>query len=486
MNRFYVACDLTPESGRVLLGTLNEDGLTISEVRRFPNQPVQDKDALQWDIPRLYQEMLEGLRAVGTYEEAVEGISCNSWAGDYLLFQHDGSLITPAYHYLDGRARQGMQKALSLVPREALHQETGVQPGPANTFCQLAAEKSRRLSQAKHLLSIADAFNYLLSGVARFELTQAGATQLFNPVTRTWSPRLLKALDLPATLLPSLVPAGTQLGSLRPDIGKSTGLEDACVVATCSHETAAALVGLPVIPGEGWAYLRLGSTANLGTEFPHPIISSASRDRGFTNEPGYGDSVRFSRQTVGLSILEECLRFWKEQDRAIDETLLTHLASSSPPFESLINPTDSRFLTPGDMPLKIQAYCRETRQPVPRKPGPIIRCILESLALFYRRTIQEIEDLSGRPITRLFLLDGAANHLFKHFIANAVRRPLVVVSTETRGIGNVVVQALALGHLKSLEQARQTVGKSFKTETLLPYATAWDTAFLRLAELRAA
>lgn len=257
MNRFYVACDLSPESGRVLLGTLNEDSLTISEVRRFQNQPVQDKNSLQWDIPRLYQEILEGLRAIGTYEEAVDCISCSSWAGDYLLFQSDGSLITPAYHHLDGRARQGMQKALSLVSKETLHQETGVQPAPANTFCQLAVEKSRRLAQAKHLLPIADAFNYLLSGVPRIELSLAGATQLYNPVTHTWSPRLLKALDLPASFFPPLVSAGTQLGPLRPEIAKSTGLEDACVAATCSHEAAAALVGLPVPRGKagptcGW------------------------------------------------------------------------------------------------------------------------------------------------------------------------------------------------------------------------------------------
>jgi len=375
---------------------------------------------------------------------------------------------------------------LSLVSEEDLYQETGVQPQPGNTLFQLAAEKRRRLARAQYLLPVADAFNYLLAGVARCEMSLAGTTQIYNPVTHTWSSRLLQALDLPPKLFPPLVPAGTELGPLRPEIAQSTALEDAQVVASCSHEIAAALVGLPILTEESWGYLRLGPAATMGTELSQPIITDTSRALGFTNEPGYGGSVCFSKRTVGLWILEECRRFWREQDREIDDTLLSHLAGSAPPFESLINAADPRFLTPGDMPLKIQAFCRETRQPVPRKPGPIIRCVLESLALFYRKALQEIEAITGRQIARLFLLDGSANDLLKHFIANAVRRPLVMTSADAPAIGNVLVQALALGHLKSLEQAREIVRNSVKAETLLPYATAWDSAFARLSNLCAA
>ena len=379
-----------------------------------------------------------------------------------------------------------MQKVLSIVPKETLYQETGVCPRPANTLFQLGAEKARRLSRAQHLLPVADAFNYLLSGVPRLEKSMASTTQLYNPITQNWSDRLLNALELPPKLLPPLVSAGTELGPLRPEIAKISGLEDARVVASCSHETAAALAGLPIRPGEGWAYLRLGSSASMGTEIAQPIITEASRERSFSNETGYGGAIHFSKQTVGLWILEECRRFWKEKDREIDDSLLTHLAGSAPPFDSLINPADPRFLTPGDMPLKIQAFCRETRQTVPRKPGPIIRCVLESLALQCRKTLNEIEDLTGRQIARLYLMNGSANALLNHFTANAVRRPLVVVPADAAAIGNVIVQALALGHMQSLEQAREIVRNSFKTETLLPYATAWDAASERLAQLRAA
>jgi rhamnulokinase len=486
MSNFYVACDLNVECGRVMLGTLNQGSLTLSEVRRFQNVPVTDKDSLQWDVPRLYQEILDGLRAIGTYEEAVDSISCDSWAADYVLFESDSSLIAPTYHHSDARSRKGMQKVLSKVPQETIYQETGMWPVPASTLFQLAAERPRRLDRAQHLLPVADALNYLLAGVPHFELSQASATQLYNPVAHTWSNRLLNALGLPPRLFPPLVPAGTEIGPLRPEIAKTTGLDEAQVVASCSHETAAALVGLPISPGEDWAFLRLGSWTVMGTELTEPIITDTGRALNFSNEVGYGGAVRFSKQTVGLWILEECRRFWKERDREIDDGLLMHLAGSSPPFESLINPADPRFLEPGDMPLKIQAFCRETHQRMPRKPGPIIRCVMESLALQYRRTLQEIEELTGRQITRLYLLGGSSNALLNHFTANALRRPLVVGAADPAAIGNVIVQALALGHLKSLEQAREVVRHSFKTETLVPYATAWDTAYERLTHLYSA
>src|ERR1017187_1663887 len=325
MSKFYVACDLGAENGRVMMGTLNQGSLTISEVRRFQNLPIREQDSLQWNIPQLYQETLDGLHAVGTYEEAVESISCDSWPADYLLFEADNSLITPAYHYGDPRTNEGMQKVLSIVARDTIYQETGVCPIPANTLFQLGAERPRRLHRANHLLPVADAFNYLLAGVPRFERSMTGATQLYNPITQTWSNRLLDAAQVLPKLFPPLVPAGTELGPLRPEIATRTGLEDARVIASCSHETAAALVGLPLRPGEDWAYLRLGSRVTMGTEITTPIITDTSRERGFTNETGYGGAVRFSKQTVGLWILEECRRFWKGKDRENEDSLLSHI-----------------------------------------------------------------------------------------------------------------------------------------------------------------
>jgi rhamnulokinase len=483
MSRFYVACDVGAENGRVSLGTLERDVLTVSEVRRFSNVPVRHKNAVQRDIGGLYQEILEGLRAVGAYDEPADGISCSSWADDYLLFEPDGSLITPACPQVETHADDGMRKILAKVPWEKVYEETGIPRRAGNTLFQLATETSRRLKRAGHLLSIADGFNYLLAGVPRLETSLASATQLYDPVTRTWSERLLKALGLPNRLLPPVVEAGTTLGPLRVEIATDTRLEDAQVVASCSHDLAAALAGLPVCAGESWAFLRPGASGLLGTQLDEPIINEVCRELSFTNQLGYGGKVCFYRQTPGLSIFEECQSYWQEKDGALDEELLSHLAGSATPFESLINPADPRFLTPGDMPLKIQAFCKETEQPVPRKPGPIYRCILESLALHYRKLFREMEYLTTSKFTRLYLLDGDRTGLLNHFIANALQVPVVLAPPQATAIGNVVVQALALGHLKSLEEARQVLKNSFKLPTISPHATVWDMAFDRFSSL---
>jgi rhamnulokinase len=466
-----------------MVGTLQKEKLTLSEIRRFPNEPIEEKGVRQWNIPYLYQEVLHGLTSAGSYDEPVDSLSCTSWGGDYLLFQSDGTLLTPAYLQDDARAGKGTKAVLSAIPWETIYEETGVAKKSGTTLFQLGAEASKRLKRAKHLLPIADGFNYLLAGVPRVETSQASAAQLLNPVTGNWSDPLVDGLRLPDELLPPIVSAGTELGPLREEVAKETKMRETRVIASCSHELAAALTGLPVADGESWAFLRPGTTALIGTQVARPIINEVSRDLNFTNELGYGDSVSLYKPTVGLWVLEECQRFWEKQNRQFDPEMLGHLAGSATPFESLIDPTDPRFLEPGDMPLKIQAYCKETDQPIPHKPGPLFRCILESLALHYRKVLREVAYLSGSEVTRLYSLGDASHSLLNHFTANALQLPVVIVPENAAAIGNIVVQALALGHIASLDDAREIVRQSIKTETIMPHATAWNEAYDRFVSL---
>lgn len=482
MDRYFVACDFGPETGSVKLGTLHHDRLTVSEVRRFAHAPITEKNSVQWNIAALYQEMLEAFRHLGKYDEPVDSISCTAWGADYLLFAPNGSLITPTYHPNDPRTPDGFEEVLAKVSPEKLYEETGMQLMPTGTLAQLAAEKRKRLTKAGALLPIADGFNFMLSGVARAELSSAATTQLLNPVTRAWSQDVIEAFELPPKLLPQIVRAGTALGSLRDDLVKETRLQDAEIVASCSHELAAKLAGLPVAPEETWAFLQLGPWAMAGTELTEPLNNEVSRQMNFTHHVGFGGVVSLSRYLPGLQILNECRQVWKTQDRELEGEVLGHLATSCEPFESLINPTDARFLEPGDMPHKVQAFCRETGQPIPRKPGPTIRCILESLALQYRKTLREMELISGREFSRVFLLGDTSNVLLNHFIANALQVPVTVASPDAAALGNIVVQALALGHFKSLADARSVVRNSIKVETILPHPGVWTAAFNRFVE----
>jgi len=483
MTKYYAACDLGAESGRVMVGELSKGKLSLMEVHRFPNVPVKEKTSLYWDIPQLYQELLAGLRKAGGRGDDIAGVSCDSWGVDYMLFAKDGALIPPTYHYRDPRGEAGLKEMLKHVPWETIYAETGIQQMPLNTIFQLAAEDSKRLRSAHCLLSIGDGFNFLLSGVAKMEVSMASTTQLYNPVEKDWSSRLTHALKLPSKLLPPLAPSGTVLGPLLPQIAKETGLEETQVVASCTHDTAAAVAALPAT-GEHWAFLSSGTWSLMGIELKEPLITDRARELNFTNEIGYGHSVRLLKNIAGLWLVQECKRYWADREQDLDYGVLTHLAASSPPFESLINPADPRFVTPGDMPEKIAAFCKETRQLVPRKPGQFVRCVLESLALFYRRTLQEIEALTGRKILRLHLVGGGAkNTLLNHFTANALQIPVTIGPSEATSAGNVLVQALALGHLKSLEEARQIVRHSTVCETVHPHAVSWEAAYDRLEKL---
>ncbi len=483
MDNFYVACDFGVEFGRVFLGNLRKGRLTISEAHRFQNLPLEEQGSRSWNIPQLYREMLTGLGEIGNYEEYISSISCHSWGGDYMLFDTDGSLSLPAYRRFDSEQEAGMQEILAKVPWETIYDETGVCRRPGNTLFQLATEPSKRLKRAGRLLPIADGFNYILSGTHRVEMSMAGTTQLFNPLAGTWSEGLLGTARLPARLFPPLVKAGASLGELRKAIARETKLEEAQVMASCSHELAASLAGLPVSDSECWAFIRHGSRTLMGTEIRSPIINDAAREFQFSNETVCAGSVSFHKEITGLWILDECERFWKAQDREIDRNMLIHFASESPPFEYLVDLTDPRFQVPGDMPPKVQAFCRETGQRVPRKPGHITRCILESLALLYRNTLREIEFLSGREITRLFVLDGQQNSVLNHFTANALQLPVVVVPPETGAAGNLIVQALSQGHVASLAEAREVLRNSIKTKTITPHTNVWSEAQVRLTEL---
>lgn len=470
-----------------MLGTLHKDRLNISEVHRFANVPLREKDAVLWDIAQMYQETLVGLREIGAYEEPVDAISCHSWTGDYLLFHADASFIAPTHHHGDPRTAEGRREVLKKLSWESLYAETGLRDSSRSTLYQLAAEKPKTLKRADHLMPVADGFNYLLGGVPGVEISSAAASQLYNPTTRDWSDRLLNLVGVRAKLLPSLLAAGTRLKPLRPELVQATRLEDTQVVASCSNALAASLVGLPVPEGESWAFLRLGREAVLGTEFGAPFINEASCEARFSHTLGHGGAVYGHLETAGLALLEECRRILAETDPGLDDGALAYLAASAPPLESLINPADPRFATSNDLLAKIQGFCRDTGQTVPRKPGPIVRCLMESLALAQRRALDSLVQLTGREFTQVQLLSDSNNSMLHHFIANALQLPVVVAPAETAAIGNVVVQALAMGRIHSLYEARQLVQQSFKWPSVLPHPAAiWAPAYERFLQLAAA
>jgi rhamnulokinase len=415
---------------------------------------------------------------------SVSSVSSDSWGVDYVLYGADGGRLEPTYHYRDARCPEGVKRAYARVSWPELFAETGLQFLQFNTVFQLASESAERLAQARMLLGIGDAFNYWLSGVARSEESLASTTQLYNPKTRDWARGLMDRLGLPGGILVPIVKSGTRLGPLREELATESGLGAIEVVASCSHDTGSAVVA---VPGEGrdWAYLSSGTWSLMGVELAEPIVSDACREMNFTNEIGYGSSVRLLKNIIGLWLVQECRREWARGGAEYDYGRLTEMAGMAPAFVSLIDPTDARFISPGEMPAKIAAYCVEHGEPVPVGPGAYVRCILESLALLYRRTLRQIEGLIGRKLGRMHIVGGGSqNMLLNQFAANALRIPVVTGPVEATAVGNILVQALAMGDLPSLAAARQVVKASFNTRVVVPEdAGLWEEANRRFERL---
>ncbi|HEX8295681.1 MAG TPA: rhamnulokinase family protein [Chthoniobacteraceae bacterium] len=484
----YIACDLGAESGRVILGRLRDGKVTLEEIHRFPNGAVKIAGSLRWNILRIFEELKLGVRKVAAMNLSVEGLSVDSWGVDYVLLGAGQPMLSLPYQYRDARTDSTYAAALESPGRELIFAETGIQFMQINTLYHLIAEleqSPRLLEIAEQFLTIADYLHFLFSGVAAIEESLASTTQLYNPVARAWSQRLIETFGFPSKIFPPLVSSGTRLGPLLPEMAAELGAGPIEVIATCSHDTGAAVAAVPAL-GEDWAYLSSGTWSLIGVELPQPLISEEARLHNFTNEAGFGGTTRFLKNIIGLWILQECRRTWALAGQEFNYATLNLQAEQAESFRSLIDPNDARFLKPDRMPEKIAAYCRETGQPEPETPGQFARCIFESLALLYRRTLEELQQVTGKKINRLHIVGGGSQStLLNQFAASAIGRPVLAGPLEATAAGNVLIQAIALGHLESLSALRGVVRDSFTIAEYAPQESAeWELAYGRFEKLR--
>ena len=487
MTGRYAAVDLGAESGRVMVGVLHDGKLTLDEVHRFPNNSVRVNGTLRWDVLRLWDEIKLGLRKAAAGGR-LDGVSADTWGVDYVWLRGNEPMVTLPYHYRDVRTDDGFERARKLVSDQEIFAETGIQFMTLNTLYQLLHDRQERadvMEFADRFLFIADYFNWLLSGVPKTEESLASTSQLYSPRTRGWSKPLLRKLKLPEAKFPEVVPSATVLGAVLPEVADEVGLPaDVKVVATCSHDTGAAVAA---VPGRGgnWAYLSSGTWSLLGVESTVPLLEEPARLANFTNELGCGGTVRFLKNIVGLWILQECRRSWQRAGQDLNYDQITAAAAAAEPLRSLIRPDDPRFAKPDDMPEKIQAFCRETGQPLPETPGQFARCILESLALYYVMTLEALERLTGRSLTELHIVGGGSkNALLNQFAANATGRTVHAGPVEATAVGNVLLQALALGHLTDHAALRDVVRNSFDVQTFVPAdAPVWQAARARFNDM---
>jgi rhamnulokinase len=466
----YLAVDLGAERGRVMLGTLEEGRVSLEEIHRFPNRVLTVNGHLHWDLAHLEKEIFAGVEKAAGRNVPISGISANSWGVDYVLLDAKGKALGQPYCYRDARTADSPARLFKKLPFADIYQETGIQFMAINTLFHFEAQQHGDpavFSGADHFLNIADYFNARLSGVEAAEQSLASTTQLYNPKLHTWSDKLISTLGLKKSLFPKIVPSGTMLGPVTGELKSLPSLAQTRIVATCSHDTGAAVAAVPA-HSDNWAYLSSGTWSLLGAELSAPIVTAAAREAGFTNEVGFGGTIRFLKNIAGLWVLQECRRTWEAAGQPFTYEELARLGVENGPARAHISLEDTRFLSPGDMPGKIVSFCRETAQPEPTTPGQFVRTILESLALTYAQTLRQLEGLVGHKFEKLHIVGGGSkSHLLNQLTADATGIAVVTGPVEATAAGNILIQALALGHLESAGHLRRIVENSFSTQTFL-------------------
>lgn len=481
-----LAFDLGASSGRALIGemisgTNGEKSLRMTEIHRFTNGHIQVGKHYYWDILMIVQEIKKGIRKAFQQGFLPVSYGIDTWGVDFGLLDHNGELLGNPYHYRDPQTNGLINEICEMVGEERLFKEGGLQLLPFNTIYQLYAMKKSncsKLTHAKTLLLTPDLLNYFLTGEKTCEFTMATTTQLFLPNQGVWNEPLMKELGIPSSLFIEPIQPGAIIGNITDEVRKELGVPDLKAIAVGSHDTESAIVAVPANTSN-FVYLVCGTWSLLGTELEEALLTMEVRQLQFSNEGGVGHTYQLLKNIMGLWILQECKRKWDRIDTEVTFTEIVREAAEVTPFRSLIDPDDLRFLNPSDMEKEIQNFCEETEQPVPRQRGEVVRCILESLALRYRKVLEQIEKLTGHSYAGLHMIGGGIqNELLCQFTANAIARPVWAGPVEASAIGNIIVQFHAIGEFNDVKEATSIIKRSFPVVTYEPSTTEdWSDAY---------
>lgn len=456
----YLAVDFGGGSGRVMAGTIDGGRLTLEEVYRFPNRQIRMGNYIYWDFPALFEEMKTGLRLAAHKGYIVRSIGIDTWGVDFGLIDKKGNLLGNTVCYRDPRTNGLPGELFGQMDVTRHYAETGIQVMPINTLFQLYSMKKNKdvlLEVADKLLFLPDLFSFFLTGVANNEYCIASTSEMLDARKRTWNRSLIDRLGLPDRLFGEIVMPGTVRGKLKRDIAAETGLgERVDVIAVGSHDTASAVFAIPKGATTGGhprkAFLSSGTWSLLGVELDEPILTEEARLAGFTNEGGVGGKIRFLQNITGLWILQRLIAQWKERGENTDyETLIA--AAECAEMDSIINVDDEAFQSPMDMEKAISGYCREHALAVPDSCGEYVLCILKSLAQRYKQGVSQLNNLLPSPVTQLHIIGGGCrNRLLNRLTEEALGIPVCAGPVEATAIGNILVQALAKGDIKSRDE----------------------------------
>jgi rhamnulokinase len=483
-----LAFDIGASSGRVILGKLKNEKLEIEIIHRFPNKAIKINDSDYWNIFNIYNELKKGIKkCVDKNIVNLKGIGIDTWGVDFVLLDQNNELIGIPHSYRDKRTKNSLNKMFLEVSKEEIFDQTGIQFMEINTLNQLFSmlkQESPQLSITRKVLMIPDYLNYLLCGEISTEYSIATTTQLLNANTKKWAFNLVDKFGFKRNWFAKIILPGSILGKLSETISSEVGLiTPPNIVAPLCHDTGSAVAAAPVEmekykSGE-WAYLSSGTWSLLGVELNTPIINKKSLEYNFTNEGGIAGTVRFLKNITGLWIIQECKKMWDIEGHQFTWEFLIQEANKAEPFSCYFNVDDPLFLNPPNMIKAIINYCESTNQSIVNTPGQITRAIFENLAFRYKFVLEKLEELIENKIKILHIIGGGSiNNLLNQFTANSTELPVKTGPSEATAIGNILVQALALGFIKNIVELRNTVLNSFKVEQFTPQEIKkWGKAY---------
>jgi rhamnulokinase len=468
----FLAIDLGAESGRAIVGIIKNDKIYLEEVHRFPNKQINILGHLHWDVLALFDEIKTGIRlAVKQGHGDIESIGIDTWGVDFGFVGKNNELLGFPYCYRDSRTNDMMDKVFKIIPREDIYSTSGIQFWQFNSIFQLAKyvdENSSILKMADKLLFMPDIFNFLITGIKKSEYTIASTSQLLNAYSKSWDTNLIEKLKLPFNIFPDIVQPGTVIGKLLPEIAKETGIGEIEVIAPGCHDTASAVAAIPISSSNS-AFISSGTWSIIGIENDEPIINDTTFKNNFTNEGGVGNKIRFTSNMMGMWLLQQIKKSWQKRNENISYEEMAQLAISAKPFKCIIDPDDKSLYNPQDMQEAIVEYCTKHNLQVPENKAEFIRCILESLALKYKSMIENINNMTNKKIEKLHIVGGGSqNEFLNQLTADACNIPVIAGPVEATALGNILVQAVSKGKVKSLDSARKLVADSFSVRTFYP------------------
>lgn len=468
----YLAIDLGAESGRAIVGLIENNNIRIEEVYRFPNKQSNILGHLHWDVLSLFDEIKNGIRsAVKKGHADIKSVGIDTWGVDFCFITKQNELIGFPYCYRDTRTNGIMEKVFEIIPKEKIYSATGIQFWQFNSLFQLAKyidEDSELIKIADKLLFMPDIFNFLLTAIKTTEYTIASTSQLLNAINKNWDHSLLNKLRFPSSLFNKIIPSGTIIGKLRADIADETGINEIDVIAPGCHDTASAVAAIP-LKDKNSAFISSGTWSIIGIESDEPIINEDTYRLNFTNEGGVGGKIRFTSNMMGMWLLQQLRKSWKKKNEQISYEEMSLIASESESNRTIIDPDDQVFYNPDDMQEAINNYCYKNDLKFPETKAQYIRCVLDSLAQKYSMMISNIEALTNHKIKQLHIVGGGSqNNLLNQLTANACKIPVIAGPVEATALGNIIVQAMALGNLSSVKEGRNIIENSFMLSKFNP------------------